>query len=508
MKGSCHSRILHTSTSVTLQTSPSGRVLDDGSQEILRMFTQICEQHMVTTSLSKMGLKDFWRFLDSRCQRAKASRLPRVDGLFIDIAQFTARSYGPDAVTPEGFLTPKFYDDVIAEIKKTVSWIKPGSVVYIGKDGLEPTAKLGTTRERLKGKQKTPLAVEVIKPTGPHSRDQNLRDRISLLKENDRHWRNLEVIYDPRSSPGEAEVKFLQYLRNDESAARMSWCVYSNDSDFVPLLLALHRHNLWVRPFKDANWNIDLIHAEIAAMFDGSNESVDDFIALMSLVGNDFLPRITGIDEAVSAYQTITGHLVVNGDIDPMVLKALLRKLGEKSSTETKRDEVEVKRSEAMADAYLHGIRWFTHLYLGGLCDWYWSYIFSKPPQIGMMLNRIDAIDMCRDSIPKEYFDPSELVDIHIAKALPPERVDEFHDKLVGNSMDEIYSSDPETRRDEMFRKLVTSLESARVIAKELDEARVDIVPGGVWISGRNETSFRTIVIPWEPRFPSDVKDP
>ena len=52
------------------------------------------------------------------------------------------------------------------------------------------------------------------------------------------------------------------------------------------------------------------------------------------------------------------------------------------------------------------------------------------------------------------------------------------------------------------------SLESARVIAKDLGEERAEIVPGGLWISGRNETSFRTVVTPWEPRFPSDVKDP
>ena len=73
--------------------------------------------------------------------------------------------------------------------------------------------------------------------------------------------------------------------------------------------------------------------------------------------------------------------------------------------------------------------------------------------------------------------------------------------------MDEIYSSNGEGPSNEGFRKLTMSLESARVIAKELDDEWIEIVPGGVWISGRNETSFPTVVTPWEPRFPSYVKD-
>ena len=455
-----------------------------------------------------MGLKDFWRFLGSYCQRSKASRLPRVDGLFIDIAQFTSKRYGPDTITPEGYLTPQFYDDVIEDIRRTVSWIKPTSVVYIGKDGLEPAAKLRTIRERAKqsGQNRQELAIAVSKPTGPHSRDQNLRDRISRLKQRDPHWRNLEVIFDPKESPGEAEVKFLHFLRNDESAARMSWCIFSTDSDFIPLLLALHRRNLWVRSRRDANWNIDIVHAEIAAMFDGSNESVDDFIALLSLIQNDFLPGITGIDQAIDAYRSISGRLVVNGDINPRVLKALLQRLtprGERAlQTLTPRGASATKRDEAMADAYLHGIRWFTHLYLGGLCDWYWSYIFSEAPSVGVMVNRIDAIDMSRDSIPEEYLEPSELSNIHLAKRLPPERTDEFYSRLLGRSTPSIYSPNPEMRRDEMFRKLVTSLEWAGTIAREIIDDTIEVVPGLLWIFDRNVASVRTAVISWEPSFP------
>lgn len=450
-----------------------------------------------------MGVENLWEFLEEHCPLANKEELPSVDGLFIDLPQFTCPRYNSDTITEDGYLTTKFYDGVMDDIKQVVESVRPKYFLYIGADGKEPAAKIWTTIARKEGKVgNRPLSIDVHLPTGDYSMDQILLQRISELKKIDLLWRNLWIIFDPKESPGEAEIKFIQYLRYDSYAKQASWCICSRDSDFVPLLLSLHRGRLWIRRDWNSNWNVDVIRTDLRALFDG-DRGIDDFIALMSLVGNDFLPAIikdftskkgNAIDQAVAAYQTLSGHLVVDGDIDPKVLKELLLKL----QNSQEQSVAATKRTDAMGDAYLHGIRWFTHMFLSVHCDWYWAYIFERTdtPAIDSIINRIDHIDMSRESVPPEDLDVSELKFVHLAKRLPTERIDEMHEKFIGQSMDEIYSPDDGARLGEKFRKLITSRTLARQIAMELGDEPMVVTRGLLWICKGDNSTFQRVTIP------------
>jgi len=137
----------------------------------------------------------------------------------------------------------------------------------------------------------------------------------------DHTWSNLKVIFSGGDIPGEGEHKILDYIRewkrSDEFDINATHCLYGNDSDLILLSLITHLPYVMLLkeslpPFKKTQINqsnnreMDWVAMEVVYlnilreylelefkqflgdMFD-IERVIDDFVLLVSLVGNDFI---------------------------------------------------------------------------------------------------------------------------------------------------------------------------------------------------------------------------
>ena len=338
-----------------------------------------------------------WKWLETDCSRALGERTDPVDGVFIDIAYFTHKYYDDYDLTPEGFHSDALYDRVFSDILEIVEAVDPQKVVYLGKDGSESWAKIREIWRRHKQEKVKRKKNELISfPEGPGSLDVHFRKRIRKAKKELPQWEKLEVIYDPREALGEAEHKFLQYLRNESEATR-SWCVVAADKDFAFLMLSLRNPNISIHRLKpgqeftldDPEWNVGALQIEVCRMMDYKGTGIDDLVALASIAGTDFLPRLASWQHLVKRYNiTARGRpLITDGNIDKTVLKAIISGItNDKKWTGSEKERI-------MAEWYVKGIYWTIRLYFGISCDWYWAYPFGETPPIKAIVSAIDDID-------------------------------------------------------------------------------------------------------------------
>jgi len=154
----------------------------------------------------------------------------------------------------------------------------------------------------------------------------------------------LTVILSPTSEPGEGEHKLLAHMRHVKPTSCM---IYGLDADLLLLsLLLMAETNADVYLLREAQefertsaqeeWKTLSIRAMAAAMKLGTEIPIQDFVASMSLLGNDFLPRSMtrtirddGIPQLLSSLRG--KRMVVDGVLQN---DAMLRLLREWAATE------------------------------------------------------------------------------------------------------------------------------------------------------------------------------
>jgi 5'-3' exonuclease len=155
----------------------------------------------------------------------------------------------------------------------------------------------------------------------------------------DPRWRNIEVIFSNEKSPGEGEHKIINYIRKYGNPID-SYCVHGLDADLIMLGLGTHLPNFWIlredlydRRNEYFLLDIGASRNKLSLLMDWNDQnegnksevtfdpesSVNDFIFICFMVGNDFLPHIPsleiiegGIDQMLDVYKNVGesyGHL-------------------------------------------------------------------------------------------------------------------------------------------------------------------------------------------------------
>ena len=260
-------------------------------------------------------------------------------------------------------------------------------------------------------------------------------------------WKRLKVVFSNEKVPGEGEHKIINYIRlygnlND------SFCIHGLDADLIMLALGTHVSKFWILrddlyDYKNNYFAIDigqtrkdlaelLRWGENGVEFDAKT-SINDFIFLCFMVGNDFLPHIPsleiiegGIDDMIAVYQTVGerhGHLTMERKDDvvfnPTVVEAFFSTISkydkkiledkltkkhkffrdellEKHSTPIGRKyelDIEAYRREyyetlfdrkvdqkALCHQYLSGLQWVLSYYTRGVPDWTWCFKHHYAP--------------------------------------------------------------------------------------------------------------------------------
>jgi len=160
-------------------------------------------------------------------------------------------------------------------------------------------------------------------------------------------WQNLTVILSGSNTPGEGEHKIMQFMREQQALPdyepNMRHCIMGQDGDLIMLGLATHEPNLFLlreRVIFDErrrqaiekvsgslglgvylhNAHFELLHMNVlrdylALEFATSNvldnspydleHTIDDFVFMTFLVGNDFLPSLPALDIGDDAFDLL-----------------------------------------------------------------------------------------------------------------------------------------------------------------------------------------------------------
>lgn len=162
----------------------------------------------------------------------------------------------------------------------------------------------------------------------------------------DEAWKNLTVVFSGPNTPGEGEHKIMQFIREQRVQPNydpnLRHCILGQDGDLIMLGLATHEPNLvllreqvlfgprsWTADELAAKYGLDMyihnpnfefLHMSVlrdylAFEFETSNvipeskfdleRTIDDFVFLTFLVGNDFLPHMPALDIADEAFEFI-----------------------------------------------------------------------------------------------------------------------------------------------------------------------------------------------------------
>ncbi len=305
--------------------------------------------------------------------------------------------------------------DVFKYIDNIVTIIRPRKLLYFAIDGVAPRAKMNqqrsrrfrSARERTEeharrlaedpmyvAAESTPFDSNCISP-GTHfmqqlteALDYYVNDRISTNP----LWAKIDVVLSGAEAYGEGEHKIMEYIRAMKVSGKMlpntRHCLYGLDADLIMLALLSHEpHFFLLREKVDftAYWKkkggprtatfldtvsfgeFELLSIGLLREYleldigSGSNAAlpffdiervVDDFVFMLMLVGNDFLPHLPTVEIADGSvvamfhlYKRLLprmgGYLTEKGQIIPERVELFIAKLSLLELRAMKRKETE-----------------------------------------------------------------------------------------------------------------------------------------------------------------------
>lgn len=291
--------------------------------------------------------------------------------------------------------------DVFKYIDNLVAILPPRRLLYMAVDGVAPRAKMNQQRSRrfrsakerldehLRRQREDPLyAAADIDPFDSNCITPGtsfmaqlttaLRYFVARKISDDPSWAHLNVVLSGPEAPGEGEHKIMAYIRAIRESGQLSpntrHAVYGLDADLIMLALVTHEphffllrekidFSMWRRnksgprlatPLDLTRFgefellSIGLLREYIALEVGGDGNSslsyfdidriTDDFVFILMLIGNDFLPNLPTLDIAdgtltvmLHLYRRLLplmgGYLTNAGKINPRRFEFMLAKL-------------------------------------------------------------------------------------------------------------------------------------------------------------------------------------
>lgn len=252
------------------------------------------------------------------------------------------------------------YAAIFNYIDHLFDMIKPKEVFYMAIDGVAPRAKMNQQRARrfrtayeaeenlkkaiLQGldiPKEDPFDSNAITPGTEFMAKltSNLKYFIHKKMTEDSRWSNVRVILSGHEVPGEGEHKIMQFIRTMKSQSEynpnLRHCIYGLDADLIMLGLVTHdphfsllREEVTFGPgsqnksgdVHDQKFyllHLSLLREYMALEFEELESEVsfeydferilDDFILIMYVIGNDFLPNLPDLHINKGAFPLLIG---------------------------------------------------------------------------------------------------------------------------------------------------------------------------------------------------------
>lgn len=309
-----------------------------------------------------MGIPKFFRYISERwpmiSQLIDGSDIPEFDNLYLDMNSILHNcTHGNDDDVTKRMTEEEVFAKIFTYIDHLFQTIKPKKVFYMAIDGVAPRAKMNQQRARRfrtamdaeHALQKAIKNGEPIPSGEPFDSNsitpgtefmakltKNLKYFIHEKITNDSKWRDVEIIFSGHEVPGEGEHKIMDFIR--KLGAQKSFdnntrhCIYGLDADLIMLSLSSHAPHFALlreevnfgrrskQPATLENQNFYLLHLSLLREYlelefeEISDEMkfqydferiLDDFILIMFVIGNDFLPNLPDLHLNKGAFPVI-----------------------------------------------------------------------------------------------------------------------------------------------------------------------------------------------------------
>ncbi|RIA92462.1 XRN 5'-3' exonuclease N-terminus-domain-containing protein [Glomus cerebriforme] len=407
-----------------------------------------------------MGVPGFFKWLSLRyphiIETVKKTPRSKTDFLYLDINALFHVAIRKKATSKKHQTPRRVLAKVFNEMDTAFNICEPQILVYIAMDGVAPRAKMNEQRSRRYLVQDNHISDQVPSDSNnvssSESSDDNSKngkgsgffvpvDSVSISagtsfmqsaneaikyyiyqRLNGKKYRNLQIIFNDSNVAGEGEHKIFQFLNAQRKQPgykrKFRHTVCGGDADFIMYALLTHEPNLRIlRPGtngKDVVLNInklrkhivhDMVVPQLTAEIDEEN-IIEDFVCIVNLLGNDFLPRITylretRVDLLFQAYQNYfnesrTYIIRKGGFINIERFLRFIKFLGEGmymsnlsfASVGNINSEVAIR-----ANDYVKTICWTLQYYSGDCPSWKFYYSHHKSPSIQDILNYVHAED-------------------------------------------------------------------------------------------------------------------
>lgn len=241
-----------------------------------------------------------------------------------------APSTGTSVISYHEYYTKIFsvYEGVYNEILNISYRLRPRRSLIIAIDGVAPQSKINQQRERrykaaAERKPDQQFDSGAITPGTDFmvGFDIYLRDKLKSVSDDVKMGRGTpqekalppHIVYSGHLTPGEGEHKIADQLRN-MTAINQNVAVYGADADLFMIYL-MHLQQGWkniylIRVDNDrVEVVIDLraLETELKRMYPGTLAPSHDFVTLLYLNGNDFLPHFPVFERVYDALDALVG---------------------------------------------------------------------------------------------------------------------------------------------------------------------------------------------------------
>ncbi|SMN18519.1 similar to Saccharomyces cerevisiae YGL173C KEM1 Evolutionarily-conserved 5'-3' exonuclease component of cytoplasmic processing (P) bodies involved in mRNA decay [Maudiozyma saulgeensis] len=430
-----------------------------------------------------MGIPKFFRYISERwpmiSQLIEGNDIPEFDNLYLDMNSILHNcTHGNDDDITKRLSEEEVFARIFSYVDHLFQTIKPQKVFYMAIDGVAPRAKMNQQRARrfrtaMDAEHALQKAIEHGEPIPsgePFDSNcitpgtefmakltTNLKYYVHDKVTNDSRWRNVEIIFSGHEVPGEGEHKIMDFIRKlraqDGFDNNTRHCIYGLDADLIMLSLSAHaphfallreevtfgRRSKQQTSLETQNFyllHISLLREYLELEFNEISDELkfkydferilDDFILIMFVIGNDFLPNLPDLHLNKGAFPVILqtfkeallhldGYINEHGKINLHRLKVWLDYLSQFELMNFEKKDIDVEWfNQQLENISLEGERKRARMGKKLLLKQQKKIVGFVKPWVLKIVNDTYPLDISDENIPT-----IELADEHIIENLP-----------------------------------------------------------------------------------------
>lgn len=295
-----------------------------------------------------MGIPKFFRLISERwpliSQEITVAEEIEYDNLYLDMNSILHNCTHSNDGEISRLTDEQMFGAIFAYIDYLFNLIKPKKTFYMAIDGVAPRAKMNQQRARrfrsaVEAEELMKKAIQSGEPIPKGEAfdtnaitpgtefmakvTENLKFYINHKVSNDKRWQDIEIILSGHEVPGEGEHKIMEFIRVQKAQPDYNpntrHCVYGLDADLIILGLVAHEPHFSLlreevtfgRNKKSSSdltsqkfflLHISLVRNYLQKEFESLSDEIsfeydfervlDDFILILYVIGNDFLPNL------------------------------------------------------------------------------------------------------------------------------------------------------------------------------------------------------------------------